>query len=573
MTECNFRTDEVISLKLKKGVKMNEKTLFESLIKASKSLSWLRKSQKKQRGKLRAETKMIFLAQGEKLTSKELKSIPPELEKKIQNKTPSVEFWQNPKERVWLIQPSQKGENQGKKSKNSLKNQTEQKRKKQNHYGLFDPSPYSMARDLTGACLLKILKKEIPSVEVEYRGKDPDEFKGLCVGLDMAQYQFKKCWPREKKSKTKINFKSSFKNQKDLIQSACDLSEAVNLARFLVDCPANLLSPKNYAQLLKSHFGSHKKCNIQIWDSNKLEKEKMGLHRAVGQGSKEGSHLIHLSYRGVQNPNTKRLKNNSTGKQNSPGKNEKFPSFAFVGKGITFDSGGLNLKHSGGMRLMKKDMGGSACLAGLASFLIQSQKPLNADFYFAVAENSVSAESFRPGDILVSRSGQTVEIDNTDAEGRLVMADALSLAVEKKPSLLIDVATLTGAIKYGLGLSTAGLFSNDDSLADKLVISSQMMGETCWRMPLVPQEGQRLKSDVADTLNSTPDGFGGAITAALFLEKFVKDTPWAHFDIYSWTNRATSAFSASGGTGQMVQTLSHFLSTEFPKKSWNIPQS
>ena len=556
---------------------MNEKTLFESLVKASKSLSWLRKAQNTQRGKLRNVEKIIFLTQGEKLSSKELKSIPREPEKKIQDKTGSVGFWQNHRESVWLIQTNQIQSNQGEKAQGEkqtrekkinspLKNQTEQKQKKQSHYGLFDPSPYSMARDLSGACLIQILKKEVSSevssIEVEYRGKDPDEFKGLCVGLDMAQYQFKKCWPKEKKSKIKINFKSSFKNQEDLIESACNLSEAVNLARFLVDCPANLLGPKNYVHLLKSYFGSFKKCKIQIWDSNKLEKEKMGLHRAVGQGSKEGSHLVHLSYHGAKNPNTKKIKNKSTQKQDSPGAKEKFPSFAFVGKGITFDSGGLNIKHSTGMRLMKKDMGGSACLAGLASFLIQSQKPLNADFYFAIAENSVSAESFRPGDILISRSGQTVEVDNTDAEGRLVMADALSLAIEKKPSLLIDVATLTGAIKYGLGLSTAGLFSNDDSLADGLVRSSQIMGETCWRMPLVPQEAQRLKSNVADTLNSTVDGFGGAITAALFLEKFVKSTPWVHFDIYSWTNRATTAFSTSGGTGQMVQTLSHFFSTD-----------
>ena len=362
---------------------------------------------------------------------------------------------------------------------------------------------------------------------------------GICVGLDMAQYQFKNCWPADKTSKMKIHFKSQLKNQKTIIQKACHLSEAVNLARFLVDCPANLLQPKDYTQLLKNQFDSLKNCKLQIWNRERLKKEKMGLHLAVGQGSKDGSYMVHLNY-------------NNGGSQKP---------LAFVGKGITFDSGGLNLKSSSGIRLMKKDMGGSACLAGLASFVIKSQLSVNCDFYFAIAENSLGAESFRPGDILMSRSHQSVEIDNTDAEGRLVLADALTLAGEKKPSLIIDVATLTGAIKYGLGLSTAGLFSNNDSLAKDLLESSQIMGETCWRMPLIPQEAPRLKSEVADMVNCT-DGFGGAVTAALFLEKFVGQTPWAHFDIYSWTNRTTGPFATSGGTGQMVQTLSHFLKTQ-----------
>ena len=210
------------------------------------------------------------------------------------------------------------------------------------------------------------------------------------------------------------------------------------------------------------------------------------------------------------------------------------------------------------MRLMKKDMGGSACLMGLAHWLIFSKVQLNCDFYFALAENSVAGNSFRPSDVLTARNGKTVEIHNTDAEGRLVMADSLALAAESKPQFIIDVSTLTGAVKVGLGSQLAGCFSNDDQLAETLLQSGKDRGDLFWRMPLIPEERSRLRSDFADMVNCT-DGFGGAITAALFLEAFVDDIPWVHFDIYAWQDRPSGPFSHKGGSGQMVQALSGFL--------------
>ena len=500
--------------------------MSENLMESLKSLPWLRGQVHEEKSpSFQAEGKLLFLGEGKKPTDEELQSVPSFIKRKGMG---FVESWQSFHGCFWLIQPGLYGQNQADSSSTVVK--------RENHYGLFKTSPYSLARDAVGICFRQILKKGIKTLEVEYRGDNQDEFMGICVGLDMAHYQFKKYWPVEKTSKIKICFKSRLENQEAVIREACCLSEAVNLARFLVDCPANLLQPKAYAQLLKNQFGSFEKCTLHIWDREKLEKEKMGLHLAVGQGSEDGSFMVHLNYNGG---------------------GEK-PPLAFVGKGIVFDSGGLDLKPGSKMRLMKKDMGGSASVAGLASFVIKSRLPLNCDFYFAIAENSVGSNSFRPGDILTSRSGQTVEIDNTDAEGRLVLADVLTVAVEKNPALLVDIATLTGAIKYGLGLSTPGLFSNDDALVKKLLLSGQAMGETCWRMPLIPGEASRLKSDVADMVNCT-DGYGGAVTAALFLEKFVKTIPWAHFDIYSWTNKAGGPFDSSGGTGQMVQTLSHYL--------------
>ena len=310
----------------------------------------------------------------------------------------------------------------------------------------------------------------------------------------------------------------------------------MNMARFLVDLPPNALNPKTYSEALEGVFSKAKNTKVTTWNMTRLKKEKMGLHIGVGQAAEEKPCLVHIQYR--------------NGGKSQP--------LAFVGKGITFDSGGLDLKPASGMRLMKKDMGGSASVVGLAYWLTQSQLKLNCDFYLALAENSVSDESFRPGDILTARSGKTVEIHNTDAEGRLVLADALSVATEKKPEFVLDIATLTGAIKYGLGANTPGLFSNSDNLAETLLRSGQSMGDVVWRMPLVPEERSRLRSEVADVVNCT-DGFGGAITAALFLEMFTNNVPWAHLDIYAWNDSAKGPFRARGGSGQIVQLLSHFL--------------
>ncbi len=407
------------------------------------------------------------------------------------------------------------------------------------HYGLFCPSPYAMARDLVGTCFRQIIAGEPKSFSMEHVGESEDEFLGACVGLEMAQYRFKNVWPKAKPLNFKTKITSSLKSAKQLMAQAAVLGESVNLARFLVDLPPNLLQPQSYVKLLQAHFSKNAKTKVTVWDAARLKKEKMGLHLAVGQAASQEPQMVHVEYRG--------------------GGKEK--PIAFVGKGITFDAGGLDIKPAAGMRNMKKDMGGSASVAGLAHWVVQSRLELNCDFYFAIAENAVGTESFRPGDVITSRSGKTVEIHNTDAEGRLVLADSLTVATEKKPQMVIDVATLTGAIKVGLGGLTPGLFSNSDNLAECLLRSGQSRGDVCWRMPLVPGEKSRLKSDVADMVNCT-DGYGGAVTAALFLEKFTDGVPWAHFDIYAWMDSAKGPFATSGGSGQVVQALSHFLEQE-----------
>ncbi len=479
-------------------------------------LSWLENSSRM--GKVGPQVKVFVVGRESDVPPKVIQTAPKHLKEKIKAKS-SVVSWSNNSEDIWLLQL--------------------QTVETKDHYGLFSTSPYSMARDLVGTCFRQIISTPLKSIEIHHLGDCEEEFLGLCVGMEMGRYSFKNLWPKVKNNDFKLILKSSLKNYKNLIKQASILGESINLSRYLVDLPPNVLHPQSYASLLSKVFRSKAKTKVSTWNMQRLKKERMNLHVAVGQGAESEPQLVHIQYR--------------NGGKSQP--------IAFVGKGITFDAGGLDIKPSQGMRLMKKDMGGSASVAGIALWVVNSQIKINCDFYFAIAENSVGEKSFRPGDVITSRSGLTVEIHNTDAEGRLVMAEALTLAAEQKPQMIIDIATLTGAIKYGLGSSVPGFFSNRDNLAEVMMKMGQRRGDVFWRMPLIPQEKSRLKSDVADLVNCT-DGYGGAVTAALFLENFVGGIPWAHFDIYAWMNSATNVFGASGGSGQIVQALTLFLSEQ-----------
>ena len=215
--------------------------------------------------------------------------------------------------------------------------------------------------------------------------------------------------------------------------------------------------------------------------------------------------------------------------------NPAHPRVAIIGKGVTFDSGGLDIKPSSGMRLMKKDMGGGAHALALAQLIMQARLPVRLHMLVPAVENAIAGNAFRPGDILTSRKGLTVEIANTDAEGRLVLADALTRAGEGEPTLIIDFATLTGAARVALGPDLPATFGNDDVVTDDLLAAAKTVSDPLWCLPLHGGYDDMLKSDIAD-LNNAPDGgFAGAITAALFLQKFVSpDTPWLHLDTFAW---------------------------------------
>lgn len=404
---------------------------------------------------------------------------------------------------------------------------------------------YGKARDLAGSWLR--MNKPKGRIQFEFYGSTQDEQVGALVGLGLASYVF---IDAAKETSTENHRQWSFTVAANKVVSAENINRAyaiysgMNIARHLTNLPANVVNPDSLSKALEAFFKNHQAVKVTIWDEKKLQQEKMGLLLGVGRGSVTGSRLVHLKYRA-----RKKAKKN-------------LKPLAFVGKGVTFDTGGLDLKPASGMRLMKKDMAGSAAMAGLCHMVSTLNLKTPCDFYLPLAENAVSATATRPGDVHMARNGLYVEIDNTDAEGRLVMADAFDVAIdqspEHKPEALFDIATLTGAMRVAVGLDVAGYFSNSDKYAKETELAAQNFCESAWRMPLVQKYKKALSSTFADVKNSNDSGFGGAITAALFLEKFVKDTPWVHLDLMSWNNSADGALS-EGANAQGFQILAGVL--------------
>jgi leucyl aminopeptidase len=381
----------------------------------------------------------------------------------------------------------------------------------------LEASPFAKVRDAAGTAFQAVQKSGARNWTVELPAK-ADDVVAFLAGFEIAQYRFKAT-----KEDLPIAIKL-IKNNAKLVKQAEQMGWAVNVARQLVNMPPNDLTPEHFAEIAKTIL-SGTKAKVEIWNKEKLKKENMNLLLAVGGASANEPRLVHLQYR--------------AGKKSAP--------VALVGKGITFDSGGLDIKNAAGMRLMKKDMGGAAAVLATFAWAVHSEAAASIDAYLSLAENAIGSQAFRPGDIYVSRSGQSVEITNTDAEGRLVLADAIDVAVTQKdkPSQLVDVATLTGAVKVGIGAGLAGLFSNHLPLAEKLQACFTKAGDPAWYMPLYQKYRSSMGSPVADFTNSVETPFGGAITAALFLENFVKDTPWAHLDIYAWKDGAEGAWMDS----------------------------
>jgi len=242
------------------------------------------------------------------------------------------------------------------------------------------------------------------------------------------------------------------------------------------------------------------------------------------------------------------------------------PGIAVVGKGVCFDSGGLDIKNAAGMRLMKKDMGGAAHALALAELIMAARLPVRLLMLVPAVENAVAANAFRPGDILKSRSGLTVEVGNTDAEGRLVLADAITRACEDAPELLIDFATLTGAARVALGPDLPALYANDDALADALLTGGAERDDACWRMPLWDGYAEMLKSDIADLSNVTEGSFAGSITAALFLKRFVAEgVSWAHFDTFAWSPTARPG-RPKGGAALGLRATWRMMEQRYPRR-------
>jgi len=398
-------------------------------------------------------------------------------------------------------------------------------------------------RDAMGPAVSSLEKANVQWAEFDL--DLPDALVGAALlGLELALYRFRRVLKGEEpKLRVHVKVRGRALTLPTLRRDAqLMLGQATNFARHLVNLPPNWLNPDTFSKWIESSFRGLKGVRVEVWDHARLKRENMGLHLGVGQGSETPPCLVHIRYRPAKRAS-----------------GSKAP-IALVGKGITFDTGGLDIKPSAGMRLMKKDMGGAAAVVGVAYWAARTELMQNLDVYVALAENSIGGSSFRPSDVLVSRSGQTVEIHNTDAEGRLVLADALDVAVtqNEKPAVVVDVATLTGAIKVALGAHLAGLFTNDAQIVRDLQKASSQSGDWLWHMPLVQKYKSSMNSNFADMVNAT-DGFGGAVTAALFLEKFVKDARWAHLDIYAWKDSAEGPWLESGGSGQGVPLLAEWL--------------
>lgn len=290
------------------------------------------------------------------------------------------------------------------------------------------------------------------------------------------------------------------------------VAQATSLVRELVNTPAADMGPGELQQAIET-VGKQFGATVLTTRGHDLETAFPMVH-AVGQAAdkRHAPRLVELEWG-----------------------NPSHPRIAIIGKGITFDSGGLDIKPANGMRIMKKDMGGAAHALALAQLVMGARLPVRLHLIVPAAENAIAGNAFRPGDILKSRSGMTVEIDNTDAEGRLILADALTRATEAAPELILDFATLTGAARVALGPDLPALFCNDHPLADELSKASVAEHDPVWRLPLWSGYADMLKSEVADVANSSEGGMAGAITAALFLQKFVPaGTAWAHFDTWAW---------------------------------------
>jgi leucyl aminopeptidase len=312
--------------------------------------------------------------------------------------------------------------------------------------------------------------------------------------------------------------------------------EASYLARDLINTPANDLGPDQIEAEIRK-LGKASKASVSVTKGDALLKKNFPMIHAVGRASTDAPRLIDLKW----------------GKASDP-------KVTLVGKGVIFDTGGLNIKPGNSMALMKKDMGGAANTIALAQMIMDAKLPVRLRLLVPAVENSISGNAFRPGDILPSRKGLSVEIGNTDAEGRLILADALALGDEESPNLMIDMATLTGAARVALGPDLPPFYTYDDALAQSIEAASIHVHDPLWRMPLWAPYQKMLSSKIADVNHISTGGFAGSITASLFLSRFVeKAHSWAHFDIYGWVPTA-KPWAPVGGEAQGIRALFKVIS-------------
>ena len=377
----------------------------------------------------------------------------------------------------------------------------------------------------------------------------PDQAADLALGARLRAYAFERYKTKRREGDEKAALATITVAVADAAavrkawRSRAAIGEGIAIARDLVNEPPNVLYPEEFAR--RAAVLKKEGIAIDVLDVKAMQKLGMGALLGVGQGSARGARLVVMRWNG--------------GKAGTP-------PVAFIGKGVCFDSGGISIKPGGGMEEMKGDMAGAACVVGLMHALAVRKAKVNAVGAIGLVENMPDGQAQRPGDIVTSMSGQTIEIINTDAEGRLVLADVLHYVNKRfKPKFMVNLATLTGAIIVALGHEYAGLFSNDDKLSERLTKAGEATGERVWRLPLGPEYDKLIDSKFADVKN-TGGRNAGSITAAQFLQRFVDDTPWAHLDIAgTGMGSPQSDINRSWGSGFGVRLLDRLVTDHYEK--------
>ena len=370
---------------------------------------------------------------------------------------------------------------------------------------------------------------------------------GLCVvgvtksiveGVKLAGYKFDKYKGNNENYNPDVTIldapKEKIERMKEKIEEASNVADAIILARDLVNEPANILYPETLAERAVE-VGKESGFEVEVFDEKQIEALGMKAFLEVAKGSVHKPRLIVMRYMGNENSDER---------------------VGLVGKGLTFDTGGYSLKPSTSMDTMKSDMGGAAAVIGAMQALAKNKAEKNVVAVVAACENAISGGSYKPGDIIGSMAGKTIEVLNTDAEGRLTLADAVTYIIEKeKVDKVVDVATLTGAVLVALGTEVTGVVSNNDEFYEELIVAAKRSGEKFWRLPNDKCFKKLYKGDFAD-LKNTGGRYGGSITAGMFIGEFVQDKPWLHLDIAgtSWTDSGSDA-TPKGGTGAPVSTL------------------
>jgi leucyl aminopeptidase len=352
------------------------------------------------------------------------------------------------------------------------------------------------------------------------------------LGWALGAYQFNR-YRQPKRAPAKLAITAAE------LQQLAPLVQATAQVRDLVNTPTEDMGPQQLADAIKQ-LGKTYKAKVRDWVGDELLKANFPTIHAVGRASHRAPQLIELSW----------------GKASDP-------KLVVIGKGVCFDTGGLDLKSSDGMRWMKKDMGGAAHAIALAGLIMQAKLPVRLTLLIPAVENAVAGNAMRPGEVITTRAGHTVEIDNTDAEGRLVLCDALAYGAEQQPELIIDFATLTGAARVALGPDLPALFANDDVIAAALLAASRKVNDPLWQLPLWQPYRRMLDSYLADFANAGPSRHAGAITAALYLERFVPEgMPWLHLDTYAW-NDADRPGRPRGGEAMGLRAVFAFLQNRY----------